>query len=188
MKEFAVCTIMVLFAAANIAVAVPAGVIVCEEVVDVYDVLDARLAGPPTAQWQHTCDISADLIESATLTIVAEGVDSDGETDPVWFNGHFLGNLDQQGFSNHLNYDLKPGPGALGYPDTELSTTVFTLDPSWIDTLNDVIVQVGLVWIVEVETSTLTVTTIPEPGTILLLGLGFMGLVRNRRCALTGRK
>lgn len=187
MKEFAVCTIIALFAAANIAVAVPAGVIVYEEVVDVYDVLDGRLGGPPTAQWQHTYDISAGLIESATLTIVAEGVDSPSEIDPVWFNGRLLGDLEQQGFS-YPNYNIKPGPGALGYPQTEMTTTVFTLDPSWIDTLNNVSVQVGPNWIVEVETSTLTVTTIPEPGTILLLGLGFMGLLRNRRCAPAGRK
>ncbi|MHC4741826.1 MAG: PEP-CTERM sorting domain-containing protein [Planctomycetota bacterium] len=180
MKKFAVCTITVLFAAVNCVVAVPAGVIVCDETIDVYEVLDGRLPGPPVAQWQHNCDISADLIDSATLTIVAEGVDSPDELDPVWFNGHFLGNLDQQGFE-YDGYDILAGPGALGHPQTELTTTVFTLEPSWIETLNDVSVQVGTIWIVEVETSTLAVTVIPEPGTIFLLGLGSIYLAKNRR-------
>lgn len=188
MKKSAVRVMMVLFVATNNAIAVPALVLVFEETVNVYDVLDGRLPGPPTTQWQHTYDVSTDPIADATLTIVAEGVDSDSEIDPVWFNGHFLGNLDQQDFTNYNTYDINPGPGALGYPHTELTTTVFTLDPSWITALNTVSVQVAASWIVEIETSTLTITHIPEPGTILLLGLGGLGLVRGRKPAAGRRR
>lgn len=179
MRRSALCTMAVLFAAANCAVAVPAGVIVYEETIDVYDVLDGRLSGPPKAQWRHTCDIPLDLIDSATLTIVAEGVDSPSEIDLVRFNGRLLGNLNQQDFE-YIGYEILPGPGALGEPQTELTTTVFELDPSLIGKFNDVSVQVALTWILEVETSTLAVTVIPEPATVLLLGLGSVCLLKNR--------
>ncbi|MFX1385491.1 MAG: hypothetical protein ACFFBP_24000, partial [Promethearchaeota archaeon] len=47
-------------------------------------------------EWSHTYDGSADPIESATLTIVADDVDGpgsgmDGEQDEVYFNGYYLG-------------------------------------------------------------------------------------------------
>ncbi len=147
------------------------------ETVDVYTVLDGRLPGPPSAVWTHTFDGSVSPITSVTLTIVAEGVD-DGEQDPVYFEGHFLGYLQNQGFY-YSGWDMQPGPGALGYPQTELTTTVFSLDPSWIEGLTSASVEVDNYWIMEVETSTLTI--IPEPTTLSLLALGGLAVMRRRR-------
>ena len=185
MEKSAALAMVMLLVLINRAVAATAPLIVYKETVDVYDVLDGRLPGPPAAQWRHTYDTSPLPIDTATLTIVAEGVDSPDEFDPVWFEGNFLGNLNQQGFVNDT-YDINPGPGAIGFPVTELTTTVFDLDPSWITAMTTVTVKVAAIWIVEIETSTLTVTHIPEPTTVLLLGLGGLGLLRHRRSAAVG--
>ena len=62
MKEFAVYAMLLLGATNGSALGVPAGVVLYQDTVEVYDVLDSRLPGPPAAEWQHTCDIPVDLI------------------------------------------------------------------------------------------------------------------------------
>ncbi|MFX1258913.1 MAG: vWA domain-containing protein [Promethearchaeota archaeon] len=110
-----------------------------------------------TINWSHTYDGSANPIETATLTIVADDVDgpsniTDGEQDEVYFNGHYLGLLNDIGYYTNWNYD--PGPGN---PNQPLTTTTFNLDPAWISPTMPIVVDVETLWGVEIETSTLTV-------------------------------
>jgi hypothetical protein len=132
--------------------------------------------------WVHTYDHSADPVLSASLTIVADDVDA-GENDEVYFTDsigteHFLGYLEQMDF--YTDWDYWPGPGNPPHPNA-ITETVFTLDPSWLDTTP---VQVRIDrgnWGVEIETSTLSVVQVPEPATICLLGLGALSLLRRKR-------
>lgn len=137
--------------------------------------------GPVTLDWNHFYNGSVSSIDSVSLTIVAEGVDN-GENDQVIFNGHVLGFLTHEGFYNS-GFDIKSGPGAVGAPYTILTTSLFTFDPSWLlvgSNLVEIIVDEPN-WIMEAETSTLNVSGVPEPTTMLLLGLGLIGLAGIRR-------
>ena len=135
-----------------------------------------------TISYAHTYDHSADPIEYATLTIVADDVDGpgdgmDGEQDMVSIQDsggtwHQLGYLNDMGY--YTNWQYSPGAGNPTHPDA-ITTTVFNLDPSWLNGL-PVSVNIETLWGVEIETSTLTV--VPVPGAILLgiLGLSAAGL------------
>ena len=129
-----------------------------------------------TINYAHTYDHSADPIQFATLTIVADDVDqgeddlvSVQDSDLIW---HDLGYLNDIGY--YTNWDYQPGPGN---DDQPLTTTVFNLDPSWINGL-PINVHVESSWGVEIETSTLTIQQVPLPGAILLgmLGLSAAGV------------
>jgi len=141
--------------------------------------------------WVHTYDHSADPVLSASLTIVADDVDGpkydpngnmllDGEQDKVWLKDQsgtwqYLGLLNQMPY--YTNWSYYPGSGN---PNQPLTTTVFTIDPSWLNAV-PVEVKVEPLWGVEIETSTLTVVPIPEPATVGILGLGVLTLLRRKR-------
>ena len=166
-RLIAICGVIALLSATSSAIAS-----MYVETVDVYQ----YAIGPAKIGYTHTYDHSADPILTATLSIVADDVDL-GELDMVSvqdFGGtwHDLGYLSDMGSYTNWNYY----PGA-GNPNQPLTTTVFNLDPSWINGL-PVNVKVDADWGVEIETSTLTVEQVPVPGAILLgiLGLGAAGL------------
>lgn len=147
-----------------------------EQQVDVYTCTE----GSDVVEWGHTYDSSADPIASAMLTIVADDVDND-ECDEVYFNGRFLGYLEDMGVKTSSRYD--PGPGHAGQP---LTTTVFRLDPSWIEPHVPATVLIDASWGVEIETSTLGVSAIPAPGALVsvltgLVCLGGYGVRRRLR-------
>ncbi|MCU7796319.1 MAG: PEP-CTERM sorting domain-containing protein [Candidatus Thiodiazotropha sp. (ex Myrtea spinifera)] len=146
------------------------------------DAVDVYTVGTSTTiNWQHYYDGSESPEASATLAIVAEGVDAPGpgggENDRVFFNGVLLGELDQQPFY-YSGFGINPGPGALGAPRTELTTSIFYLNPAWLLTgWNSISVIIDPAnWIMEVETSTLTVNSVPEPSPLLLMIAGLAGL------------
>jgi len=131
-----------------------------------------NVGGIPIITWNNTSAGGG----TAILSIIAEGIDSpgpgSGELDAVLFNGVFIGDLTQQGFYSPL-FNLcvataMTGPCALN-GITGLTTSVFTVNAlPGINTL-EVDVDAGN-WVNEVDVSTLT--TVPEPGSFTLLGLG----------------
>ena len=172
-----------------------------EETLDIYQY---SIGG--TIQWTHTYDHSADPVDYATLTIVADDVDGpgagmDGEQDKVYVNGHYVGLLNDMGF--YTNWQYYPGPGNPNFPGA-ITTTTFTIDPSWLNSM-PVKVEVEDAWGAEIETCTLTVVPavgvnqppnpptylfqymkdgpeIPPGGTIDSDAVAFVGVVTDPDC------
>jgi hypothetical protein len=154
-----------------------------EQSVNVYEIGDTR-NGPQTISWFFNYDGSADPAGSVFLEIVAEGIDTI-EVDYVYFRGSELGVLTNQGFLNP-GFEINEGPGAEGRPLTELTTSIFAVDPSLLvlgNNLVEVVVDSSSNFIMEVETSKLTVesSVVPVPGAALLMVSGLAGLAALRR-------
>jgi hypothetical protein len=154
--------------------------------------------------WSWTHDVQALVpagatgIDSATLSILAWGVDDYlGETDIIYVNGVQVGALDGPGNGEPippLPQELYEVPGQPNGAFTQWSVTSFTLPANVVHGLLldgnlDVFVDIDAPLDghrVTIASSTLTVdylttTTVPEPATLAVLGLGGLFILRRRR-------
>mgnify|MGYP001769499671 CR=1 FL=1 len=148
--------------------------------IETIDVYAYSIGG--TIEWSHTYDFSEIAPVYATLSIIADDVDGpgnelDGETDLVYLNGNLLGALIQ--LAGYTNWNYQPGSGNV---NQNLTTTIFNVTP-YLAANMLVSIAIEDLWGVEIETATLTVQSraVPEPLTMLLLGLGLLGLTAIKR-------
>jgi len=129
--------------------------------------------GGPMTPEQYEAAVLAGNIADVTLTIVLDDLNQ-GDTVEAWIldqqnDMHFLGLLEPMTASDSLGYKS----GEQAYPGHR-STTIFdNIGPAWLDGLPVKVHLAGNSGPIEIETSTLSVTTmLPTPGAILLGSVG----------------
>jgi hypothetical protein len=134
-----------------------------------------------TVNWAHTYDFSLGAPMTATLTIVADDVDL-SENIPFSLQDG-AGTWHDLGYLARMASDMGdrwagPGNPLPGF----ITTSVFTLDPSWVRSSMPARVVFGAPSCIEVETSRLDLhfaeaPAVPEPSTLVLLASGGLAAV-----------
>jgi len=133
--------------------------------------------------------VAAGQIESVTTTLVTDDLDA-GSVSPFTFIDRYGVEHDTDRYGNAMyletmttsdEYGMQVGPGN-DYAN-HITTTIFDLDPAWIDHTTCT-GRLNYWWDggysqMEVETSMLSVTVVPEPATLALLAIG--GLLLRRK-------